>query len=272
MHYLWSTCAEWSPLAVFACVALVRAGKPRPFGMLLIAFPVIASLVAAGGDHMPGARLLVPALVVLVFAAGVGARAEWHRDPTIVALATFVVVLNVAYQLTAPIAIDRAARIGEPVGRFLEANLPSGSLVATATAGSTPYNAPSLRFIDTLGLNDRHIARRKLDHIETRWQSTPGHLKGDGGYVLDRNPDVIILGPAQGYTGENARAWFLTDFELLGSDRFRADYRPYRFDVASAGQRVGATMFLRRGSAAERVLSMKGTPVATRFAVTAQAH
>ena len=118
---------------------------------------------------------------------------------------------------------DRAAVDGRDVGIWLEANEPE-SLIAVNTAGSTPYFAASHHFIDMLGLNDATIARRDVSGIKptTQWQELPGHGKGDGDYVLSRNPDLIILGPALGVS--MADPWFLTDVELAVSPTFKELY------------------------------------------------
>jgi len=74
-----------------------------------------------------------------------------------------------------------------------------------------------------LGLNDIHIAKRKTDTIRLRWQMIPGHMKGDGKYVLSRKPDYIIVGPARGTTIN--RPWFLSDLEMLEDPRFHQSYQ-----------------------------------------------
>jgi hypothetical protein len=125
------------------------------------------------------------------------------------------------------------------VGRLLEDHLPPGTLVATATAGSTPFYAPSIDFLDTLGLNDPVVASRHVDTIRTKWQTYPGHRKGDGAWVLSREPSVIVLGGAGGFLGHVPTEWFLSDRELLESDAFHEHYRPYGFRVDLApGRRL----------------------------------
>jgi hypothetical protein len=85
-----------------------------------------------------------------------------------------------------------------------------------------------------LGLNDAHIARRQVEAVSSPWQRLPGHTKGDGRYVLERDPDIIIAGPAQGTTID--RPWFLSDFELASSEEFRERYR-LRVDRIEAPRR-----------------------------------
>jgi len=121
-----------------------------------------------------------------------------------------------------PRQIDNAAAVGGAVGEYINQAWPKGSLIALNTAGSTPYFASDLRFIDMLGLNDRHIAHRRITSYQLYWQHVPGHSKGDGAYVLSRRPDYIILGPAAGNDASNP--WFLSDLELARSPEFLRDY------------------------------------------------
>lgn len=238
--YLESTQELWlTSLALTVAAFAVGRGR-RPLAMLLIASPVLANVFLAGGDHMPNGRLLVPAVVTVLLAAAIALRAGSSRPRLVAGLTGVMAAVQFATLLLTPIECDPAAATGEHVGRFLQGNLPAGATVATATAGSTPYFAPSLRFIDTLGLNDRHIGRREVRELTTKWQREPGHLKGDGAYVLSRAPDVIILGPAQGFLGETPTEWFLTDYELLKAPAFAAGYQPYEFIVAIPAESIAA--------------------------------
>jgi hypothetical protein len=260
VDYLAAASTSWALATALSIVVLARARRPEALWLLAMAAPLVAGLLVGGGDHMLGGRLVVPAAALLVFAAGVlGRRIAGSWAPA---------CLVGAAVLQAPVALgrerpaDRAAVMGGAVGRFLERSLPAGSLVAISVAGSTAYFAPSLRFLDTLGLTDRRIARRAAPVGVTAWQAMAGHRKGDGAYVLSRDPDVILLGAATGYLGLDAREWFLTDFELLGSDRFRQDFRPYAFPLDEAGS-IGfpglhLVAYLRKGSAAADALAARG--------------
>lgn len=262
LSYLWANQPYFAWAAGAAVLALALARGARPLGMLWTALPVLLSAVLAGGDHMPGARLLVPASVLLAFTAALACR-NGVRSPACVSP---VIVIAAAVQsflvLAAPVGPDPAARVGATVGRFLDRALPPGTLVSTATAGSTPYYAAELRFVDALGLNDRWIAKRTVQGRQTRWQSVPGHAKGDGAYVLDRRPAVVILGPAEGYLGDDPRAWFLTDFELLQSDRFYARYQPYEFYVPVERGELRVTLYVDRELPAAAALRRVGIPLA----------
>ncbi len=77
------------------------------------------------------------------------------------------------------------SRPPEPLVGFVAGLSGPDALVAVSLAGRLPYYVPG-RFIDMLGLNDRHIARhgRRLDHpmIDS---------KTDMAYVFGRQPDII---------------------------------------------------------------------------------
>jgi len=260
--YLFETFDFWAPALAVAGVAVLL--RPRgPYRLELFAVALLGAACLSGGDHMPGARFAAPAEVLFVFAAG--CRILPLTLPR--KLVAFVCVLaaigaQAALAPRLPTVLDPPARVGAAVGRFLADALPPGTLVATATAGSTPYYAPDLSFVDTLGLNDRRIARRDPVPLEALWQHVPGHLKGDGPYVLERAPDVVILGPAEGYIGKPARGWFLTDFELFTNPAFHARYAPVRFTTHDvSGSPMHLILYVRRDSLAAQELAQRGTPM-----------
>jgi hypothetical protein len=74
------------------------------------------------------------------------------------------------------------------IGRWLRETMPRDTTVAVIAAGALPYES-RLPAIDMLGLNDEHIAHRELD----LGQFAAGHEKYDSAYVLDRQPDIILL-------------------------------------------------------------------------------
>jgi arabinofuranosyltransferase len=248
----------WAVLTSLTCLALT----PRAAALWIIAMalPIAFGLLTGGGDHMVGARLVVPAAVLLVFAAGFVCRTR--RGPLMPFLLASASLLQAPSALWEERRPDRAAVMGAIVGRFLEHQLPTGSVAAISVAGSTAFFAPSLRFIDTLGLNDRHIAHRTVPVGVTAWQAMAGHRKGDGEYVLSRAPDVVILGAASGFLGLDEREWFLTDYELLQSDQFRLQYRPYSFRLYEGDseglQNLHMTAYLRKGSSAADALASLG--------------
>jgi hypothetical protein len=73
------------------------------------------------------------------------------------------------------------------VGRWINANTPPDTWVATGVAGAIPYYAERPT-IDALGLTDLHIAHLPSDTLGT---GRPGHEKSDPDYVLGRKPEII---------------------------------------------------------------------------------
>jgi hypothetical protein len=192
-----------------------------------------------GGDHMPGGRFFVPVISVIVLLTPLLIREIRPVRPQLVLLtAIAALVANVAFPRY---DVDPAAKVGARVGDYIHERWPDNALIALHTAGSTPFYAPEMRFIDMLGLNDHVIARRDPIPLLTANQLWPGHARGDGAYVLSRKPDFIILGPAEGV--KLSSPWFLSDVELARSAEFRTCYqletaRLPKLDAASSREMV----------------------------------
>lgn len=212
------------------------ARGPLAYLALLIA-AYVTVIILVGGDHMHAFRFFLPVTPLLAYAVYLAAAsmfpAGWGLPYAVLYLALLwpISLQWNSWQLNAVFG-DAAARIGRPVGMYIDRVWPAGSLVALNTAGSTPYFAPKHRFIDMLGLNDRHIARRPVSAARAPRQRTlPGHWKGDGAYVLARDPDFIIVGPADGRPIESP--WFLSDLEMGEDPRFRQRYEYLEVNLAT---------------------------------------
>ncbi|WP_157033256.1 hypothetical protein [Loktanella sp. S4079] len=191
--------------------------------MLIIAVGFTLYIAWSGGDHMAAARVFLPITGVLTLLAILAVNSLKEGAGRVVSL-ILVAMICVAALNARAFRMDWAAFNGTIVGRYIEQNWPAGSLVALNTAGSTPFFGASHRYIDMLGLNDRTIALREDVPILARRQAMPGHGKGDGAYVLSRQPDYIILGGSEGIDIADAAKWFLTGVELSSTDTFAACY------------------------------------------------
>lgn len=230
------------PLIVGLLVAaIVRRAVDREIGFLITAIAgYLGFVLVIGGDHMPAFRMIVPIIPIAGFLLWrlLGTIGPINRT-TVSGLVVGAVLVLCAGQLFWPGELVRRARVtdgaaflGSLIGKYIDANWPDGSLVALNTAGSTPYYAPKLRFIDMLGLNDTTIARRDNVPMRTKMQGWPGHGKGDGLYVLSRKPDFIIIGPTNGDYANNF-PWFLSDYELGGSAEFERLYQPVKVIISA---------------------------------------
>ncbi len=141
-----------------------------------------------------------------------------------------------------------AVRQREEIGRWLRANLPETASVAAVPVGAIAYES-NLAIIDMLGINDEHIAHRDVDLGEF----PAGHEKYDSEYVLDRQPDIIIL-----FDGLSASPWTSADYatlnnvfipaviDMLGSERLAREYERRAVEIQE-GQWLN--VYVRRGEA-----------------------
>jgi arabinofuranosyltransferase len=277
--YLAGSAPQWLGTAVLA--GWMLATTPRRRGLLWLLLPLgplVLLIFAGGGDHMLGARFLLAPVALLAFTAGLAPPSP-RRGTRHATLALAVLAAFWQMQLGArnPAPPDPAVSVGEPVGRALAAMFPRGTWVATATAGSVPYFAPALSFLDTLGLNDRHIARQPPAALplalqrSDSWTQVPGHLRGDGAYLLARRPDLVMFGGANG----DLSPWFVSDYQILLSPAFRANYAPWRWFVAvpasarpwladeldPATGRLPITLYVRHDSPAAAAVAAVATPL-----------
>jgi hypothetical protein len=212
--------------ALVAAIVMKRASRRALYYSSSFAI-FLAYMIWAGGDHMLAFRFWVPVIPLLFLALyHLAAPLVAGRKWTVVAALAIALVAPSVLQLRVPKlnprCVDPAAFFGRLAGEHIATHWPEGSVVALNTAGSTPYFAPRNVYVDMLGLNNRHIGRRTVGEPRLRWQETPGHGKGDGDYVLAREPDYIIVGPAFGT--DVGYPWFLSDLEIVENPDFHRGY------------------------------------------------
>ena len=137
--------------------------------------------------------------------------------------------------------------------KLLDQLLPEDSWIAVTAAGRLPYFADR-RTLDMMGLSDAHIGKRATMKAVGE---LAGHLKGDGKYVLDCKPDVIVF--LNLMVGSNAladqprwrkvakdRAFGVSERELVADARFFAEYSLYSLPLG--GPNSWLNVFAREGT------------------------
>ncbi len=201
-------------------VPLVLVPLIRPSAEVAIRFASLfmlgwlAYVVAVGGDGLAFHRFLVPILplICLLVQEGIveilrwGEAAAnwvppWRLQAGAFALAVGIAVLSASqtqriwrhndpeilpYRIYDNYFVGRCAA----AGTWLSENTADDSIVASTPAGAIAYYS-NRTVIDMLGLTDEHIAHMDVGTLGT---GRAGHEKGDGAYVLAREPGYILLG------------------------------------------------------------------------------
>ena len=246
--------------AIAALIVIAASRRTRAFALVLL-LPMLAwlsYLVAIGGDHFPGRRLLHGLLAPLGLLAGIACAA--------IPGATARALLAVAVALAAAIPNVRAARTdgqsleirseiwewrGQRLGRLLQRAFANEQpRIAVDAAGSLPYYS-QLPALDMLGLCDRTIATTPLPQwLETMRPEVPkpvGHLRGNGSYVMDQQPDLVLFSNPPGLP----LPVFVSACEFEDDPRFLRGYRcvlvamPERETVAGVHEALLAPLWVR---------------------------
>jgi hypothetical protein len=144
-----------------------------------------------------------------------GMPQKWHARACVAAL-LLVWVQPYAYATKKPFQVA----YWKEIAQHIQHHWPKHSLIAINMAGYIPYLTPEYRYLDMLGLNDRHISRRPV--IFEGGLFTTGHFKGDGKYILARKPDYIIFG---GGLEEKYLSFYLSEKELMALAEFHKSYQ-----------------------------------------------
>lgn len=195
--------------------------------------------VLVGGDNMLAHRFLVPALPLLAaLAATALGELLGSQRARVLAVAALALLLcrvgdrDLARDVT---RWNASARDWIQIGHWLHGHEPPGTLIALGAVGAVPYYS-RLPTIDLFGLTDAHIAARDVASIGSGFA---GHEKGDGAYVLSRQP-ALIFGRVQIYPMVPAEEPILGLMsETLGEREVRdhpSFARDYRFETARVGR------------------------------------
>lgn len=219
--------AGYGTLAVLAIAAffLGRTLRDlRPACWFLALFG--AALASSGGDSFPLWRFYVPLAPVLFLCAAQGLDLL-HRRRAALAFAALALVATLLIPYGRFLqGMQREAFWRDQwiaIGKGLSEVMPPGTTIALCPVGALPFHS-GLPVVDMLGLNDRHIARVRPD----RRYYYPGHHRHDAGYVLSRQPDLVMLanGPVvrepMDFPWPSVREY---ERDLAHHPRFRAEYR-----------------------------------------------
>jgi hypothetical protein len=226
-------------LAVGSVLCLLHS-RTRTFTAVLL-LPVIAwlcYLTAIGGDHFPGLRLLHGVIVPMALLAAVGLHAirNQHLRVGFAALGALLACYwNV--DVARHDARSREARhetwewhgkvLGETLGRAFGERQ---ARIAVDAAGALPYYS-KLPALDMLGLCDRTIATTPfpswIDTVIKGVPKPPGHMRGNGNYVIEQKPDVITYNHAPGLP----LPVFVSACEFEADPRFHEHYRCILVDL-----------------------------------------
>jgi hypothetical protein len=120
------------------------------------------------------------------------------------------------------------------IGHKLKEIARPGDTLAIGAAGAIPYYSGLVTF-DTLGLNDRHIARVP---VKDPARLGFGHERGDGAYILGKKPTYLVPTPLRSMVSGPAPWWAWVDesfVEIFASDTFERDYQFEEVELPGGG-------------------------------------
>ncbi|HEY6951263.1 MAG TPA: hypothetical protein VI758_02580 [Bacteroidota bacterium] len=223
------------PFSIVALVFLVAAlfspsRRSAGISLLMIAALWTPYVVFIGGDIFPAHRHIIPLIVVFTFAVIEGT--DWIlseiRDQMRL-VQKFLLGVSVAVFCGWFISIqfkdpdnknavtERWEWDGKVVGLLLKGAFSKQQpLIAVTAAGCLPYWS-ELPALDMLGLNDYYLPRHPPQDFGKR---SLGHELGNGAYVLQRQPDIVIF--HTGFLNDD----FRSGFEMQQTTEFRRLYTP----------------------------------------------
>ena len=228
----------WLPAAALFFLRGIGRKHRSDFGRTVVPLSIIVLnwiiVTVLGGDWMPQYRLLVPSLpAIAIMAAAAIPRATMLQQTgqegpggawQSVALAVIFASLAMAPGSSGYdgfIHERRAVKTFEWVGETLGARLPEGTILGCGSTGAIGYYS-GLPIVDILGLTEPEIAREgKIV------SNQPGHMKTLGSHVLDRKPDLLLLGNIQIHRGrrqEDLERIKVQEMDIILDPRFSADY------------------------------------------------
>ena len=227
-------------LVIVASYALWRAGRRKPVIFLwTVALIWTAYLVVIGGDIFPAVRHFEPLVALFGFLLpGLGLLAVDVSGRIKIGVAIGVLAAT-ALVATSDAMTDQEhwELQGESLGLFLhQAFGDKQPLLSSDAAGVVPFFA-HMAVLDPLGLNDYHIAH---EASRARGYGWVGHELGDGKYILDQKPDLLLFA-----SFDDKTQLFPADQQIVDDPRFAKYYQDVVFDTPQPNH-LRALMHLRR--------------------------
>jgi hypothetical protein len=269
----------WLPLVL---VPLLRRRVAWLVYLLATIAVYLAYVMVVGGDSLGFYRFLVPVipLMAMVAALSLVDTAAWLQEAGVsrpatagLTLAGVAVLawLAVAPAVRPPRWHDDQSGLTFPgdgiehvyrwygnyfvdrltiAAAYLNAHTEQGALVASTPAGAIGFYLDR-PLLDMLGLSDRHIA--STAGVYTGPDARAGHEKGDGRYVLSREPDYILLGNVavlpeplddEAMAG---RVVMKSEHEIWADPSFHARYERVTVPLSASGPFRYFTFYRKRG-------------------------
>jgi hypothetical protein len=203
------------PVLVLAPLALWRA--PPALVVVVAAIAHVGAIITVGGDWMPYARLMVPVIPSLVWAAAVAAE---HAHPAATALRLLLAFATSVWLLAHGGA--RGRRVGPDRAALVlaaRAPLAGASRIASLDVGWVGA-ATEAHVVDLAGVTDPVIAALPGGHTSKRVDAT---------LLLEQRPDALLLYLPHGLPAGGLASWRDADFTRgvearLGSDDVVAEH------------------------------------------------
>jgi arabinofuranosyltransferase len=240
-RYLLGFLASYGYLLVLGLILKRRKLSDHDAVSLPVSFVLVhwIAVFFLGGDWMPHFRFMLPTLPLIflvasngLMAAAAGVRKEeygdrperqkWRNPVPVVAVMLVCLAMipgGVKYDY---FQIERSSvRVYARLGERLAEILPPGTRIACGSTGAIGYFS-DMHIIDILGLTEARIARHGKIVA-----SQPGHMKTDGKYVLERQPDLLLLGNIRIHRGMKGRSEMkhkVQESDIIMQPRFLSDY------------------------------------------------
>ncbi len=223
---------------------------PVDFFALVVLGSSLGLLIDRGFANTPRVRVLQVALALITLET---TYLYLHGSPlrvVLVAVALLPLLVSRELRWMAPalvlMALVESAWWQEPhqrydvvwnnvaIGRKLKEISRPDETLAIGAAGAIPYYSGLVTY-DTLGLNDRHIARVP---VKDPARLGFGHERGDGAYILAKNPTYLVPTPLRSMVAGPDPWWSWVDesfAEIFALDAFKRDYRFVEVELPGGG-------------------------------------